>query len=120
MSEYEENKAAAAEDAVPARKRPRPGERRLQILQTLAAMLEAPGAERVTTAGLAATPAQAIPMAMVTSPCPSLSKKAQTSSSSPAVGVPSPPSSAHLPARWSSPPPMPHSQTWSKTNPATQ
>ena len=42
------------EDATPARKRPRPGERRLQILQTLATMLEQPGAERVTTAGLAA------------------------------------------------------------------
>ena len=41
-------------DATPARKRPRPGERRLQILQTLAGMLEQPGAERVTTAGLAA------------------------------------------------------------------
>ncbi|PUE56893.1 nucleoid occlusion factor SlmA [Limnohabitans sp. 2KL-17] len=42
------------DEIVPARKRPRPGERRLQILQTLAAMLEQPGAERVTTAGLAA------------------------------------------------------------------
>ena len=42
------------EEATPARKRPRPGERRLQILQTLAGMLEQPGAERVTTAGLAA------------------------------------------------------------------
>ena len=41
-------------DEAPARKRPRPGERRLQILQTLAAMLEQPGAERVTTASLAA------------------------------------------------------------------
>ena len=41
-------------EETPARKRPRPGERRLQILQTLASMLEAPGAERVTTAGLAA------------------------------------------------------------------
>ncbi len=41
-------------DEGPARKRPRPGERRLQILQTLAAMLEQPGAERVTTASLAA------------------------------------------------------------------
>jgi len=41
-------------DNVSARKRPRPGERRLQILQTLAAMLEQPGAERVTTASLAA------------------------------------------------------------------
>jgi TetR/AcrR family transcriptional regulator len=38
----------------PARKRPRPGERRVQILQTLAAMLEQPGAERITTAALAA------------------------------------------------------------------
>ena len=36
------------------RKRPKPGERRVQILQTLAAMLERPGAERVTTAALAA------------------------------------------------------------------
>jgi TetR/AcrR family transcriptional regulator len=42
------------DEAAPARKRPRPGERRLQILQTLAAMLEQPGAERVTTASLAA------------------------------------------------------------------
>jgi TetR/AcrR family transcriptional regulator len=41
-------------EATPARKRPRPGERRLQILQTVAAMLEQPGAERVTTASLAA------------------------------------------------------------------
>jgi TetR/AcrR family transcriptional regulator len=48
--------AAAAASAVAAngRKRPKPGERRIQILQTLAAMLEAPGAERVTTAALAA------------------------------------------------------------------
>ncbi len=38
----------------PLRKRPRPGERRVQILQTLAAMLEQPGAERITTAALAA------------------------------------------------------------------
>lgn len=38
----------------PVRKRLKPGERRLQILQTLAVMLEAPGAERVTTAALAA------------------------------------------------------------------
>lgn len=37
----------------PARKRPKPGERRVQILQTLAAMLEQPGAERITTAALA-------------------------------------------------------------------
>mgnify|MGYP000440972300 CR=1 FL=1 len=38
----------------PVRKRPRPGERRLQILQTLANMLEQPQGERVTTAALAA------------------------------------------------------------------
>lgn len=38
----------------PVRKRPKPGERRVQILQTLAAMLEQPGAERITTAALAA------------------------------------------------------------------
>ena len=37
-----------------ARKRPKPGERRVQILEALAAMLELPGAERVTTAALAA------------------------------------------------------------------
>lgn len=56
-----ESSAAATEDtedapaaAAPARKRPRPGERRVQILQTLAAMLEQPGAERITTAALAA------------------------------------------------------------------
>ncbi len=36
------------------RKRPKPGERRAQILQTLATMLEQPGAERITTAALAA------------------------------------------------------------------
>ncbi len=36
------------------RKRPKPGERRVQILQALGAMLEQPGAERVTTAALAA------------------------------------------------------------------
>ncbi|MCH7341923.1 nucleoid occlusion factor SlmA [Pelomonas sp. CA6] len=36
------------------RKRLKPGERRVQILQTLARMLEQPGAERVTTAALAA------------------------------------------------------------------
>ena len=40
--------------AASARKRPRPGERRIQILETLASMLEQPGAERVTTAALAA------------------------------------------------------------------
>jgi len=40
--------------APPARKRPRPGERRVQILQTLAEMLQQPGADRITTAALAA------------------------------------------------------------------
>ncbi|NBQ07223.1 MAG: nucleoid occlusion factor SlmA [Betaproteobacteria bacterium] len=46
-----ENEEAGA--ATP-RKRPKPGERRLQILQTLAGMLEQPGAERITTAALSA------------------------------------------------------------------
>ena len=41
--------------AVPvARKRPKPGERRIQILQALAEMLEQPDADRITTAALAA------------------------------------------------------------------
>ncbi len=52
MNDHNDNTENPEE--APARKRPRPGERRLQILQTLAAMLEAPGAERVTTASLAA------------------------------------------------------------------
>lgn len=43
----------SAERPAPGRKRPKPGERRIQILQTLAAMLEQPGADRVTTAALA-------------------------------------------------------------------
>jgi TetR/AcrR family transcriptional regulator len=38
----------------PVRKRPKPGERRVQILQALATMLEQPGTERITTAALAA------------------------------------------------------------------
>ncbi len=49
--------AASADETsgkAPVRKRPKPGERRVQILQTLASMLEQPGAERVTTAALAA------------------------------------------------------------------
>lgn len=52
----EDAPAIAAEPAVAAatRKRPKPGERRVQILQTLAGMLEQPGAERITTAALAA------------------------------------------------------------------
>jgi TetR/AcrR family transcriptional regulator len=44
----------AGATTAPVRKRPKPGERRVQILQALAAMLEQPGAERVTTAALAA------------------------------------------------------------------
>ena len=49
--------APALDEAAPGaatRKRPRPGERRVQILQVLAQMLEQPGAERITTAALAA------------------------------------------------------------------
>ena len=45
---------AEAGDPAAARKRPKPGERRVQILQALASMLEQPGAERITTAALAA------------------------------------------------------------------
>ncbi len=45
--------ADAPADA-PVRKRPKPGERRVQILQMLATMLEQPGGERITTAALAA------------------------------------------------------------------
>ena len=50
-----ESLSATPESAADApRKRPKPGERRIQILQALAAMLEKPGSERVTTAALAA------------------------------------------------------------------
>jgi len=45
---------ATPEGVALVRKRPKPGERRVQILQALASMLEQPGAERVTTAALAA------------------------------------------------------------------
>src|SRR6476659_222618 len=50
------NPASTAADEAPAvaRKRPKPGERRVQILQALATMLEQPGSERITTAALAA------------------------------------------------------------------
>jgi TetR/AcrR family transcriptional regulator len=45
---------SSADDSGPAgRKRPKPGERRVQILQALAAMLEQPDGERITTAALA-------------------------------------------------------------------
>ena len=46
--------AGIAVPAPAARKRPQPGERRNQILETLARLLERPGAERITTAALAA------------------------------------------------------------------
>ncbi|AJX31361.1 nucleoid occlusion factor SlmA [Burkholderia oklahomensis] len=49
---------AAADDernaASRARTRPKPGERRVHILQTLASMLESPKSEKITTAALAA------------------------------------------------------------------
>ena len=61
MSEHPDAAPSSAVEAAdadaagaPARKRPKPGERRVQILQTLAGMLEQPGSERVTTAALAA------------------------------------------------------------------
>ncbi len=55
LPDDDESSAADNADAsARIRKRPRPGERRVQILQTLAAMLEQPGADRVTTAALAA------------------------------------------------------------------
>ena len=55
MSDTENTTSTAAADTdAPVRKRPKPGERRGQILQALASMLEQPGAERVTTAALAA------------------------------------------------------------------
>ena len=55
MSAPDESRdAESPEQEAPVRKRPKPGERRLQILQTLANMLEQPGAERITTAALAA------------------------------------------------------------------
>jgi TetR/AcrR family transcriptional regulator len=42
------------EASPPSRRRPKPGERRLQILHALARMLERPVADRITTAALAA------------------------------------------------------------------
>jgi TetR/AcrR family transcriptional regulator len=50
-----EEPVAVAADTTRTRKRPKPGERREQILQALAAMLEKPGADRITTAALAAS-----------------------------------------------------------------
>ena len=59
MSQADSSDAVPSDDDLAAtqtlgRKRMKPGERRAQILQTLAAMLEQPGAERITTASLAA------------------------------------------------------------------
>ncbi len=57
MSDVENTTSSTSADgeaATPVRKRPKPGERRVQILQALATMLEQPGAERITTAALAA------------------------------------------------------------------
>ncbi len=57
-TDFPQDSVADSDDAsanqTNARKRPKPGERRVQILQALAGMLEQPGAERVTTAALAA------------------------------------------------------------------
>lgn len=54
VSENDANAPTAPPAAPAARKRPPPGERRVQILHALAAMLEQPGSERITTAALAA------------------------------------------------------------------
>ena len=45
--------SGADDPGAAARKRPKPGERRVQILQALASMLEQPDGERITTAALA-------------------------------------------------------------------
>lgn len=45
---------SSTEASAPTRSRPKPGERKLQILQTLATMLQEPTGDRVTTAALAA------------------------------------------------------------------
>lgn len=57
MQPTETREAVAAADSPGesrAAGRPKPGERRIQILQTLASMLEAPRGEKITTAALAA------------------------------------------------------------------
>ena len=51
---FDDDADALAIEPTVARKRPKPGERREQILQALASMLEQPAAERITTAALAA------------------------------------------------------------------
>ncbi len=54
MSEFESDVSPELSSPAAPRKRPKPGERRVQILQALATMLEQPGAERITTSALAA------------------------------------------------------------------
>jgi len=57
MSDFDAHSVAENPELVTeaaGRKRPKPGERRIQILQALAAMLEQPDGERITTAALAA------------------------------------------------------------------
>ena len=54
MATAQQTSSSSSDAQAAPRKRPKPGERRIQILQTLAAMLEQPGAERITTAALAA------------------------------------------------------------------
>lgn len=54
ISEGEKAQPSAAGADASVRKRPKPGERRIQILQALASMLEQPDADRITTAALAA------------------------------------------------------------------
>jgi TetR/AcrR family transcriptional regulator len=54
MESEQADQSADKNNTAPGRKRPKPGERRLQILEALARMLEQPGGERVTTAALAA------------------------------------------------------------------
>ena len=54
MATAQQTSSSSSDAQATPRKRPKPGERRIQILHTLAAMLEQPGAERITTAALAA------------------------------------------------------------------
>jgi TetR/AcrR family transcriptional regulator len=56
MPETDHTPSDTSESGGPERghSRPKPGERRIQILQALAEMLQQPGGERITTAGLAA------------------------------------------------------------------
>ena len=65
MSEHDEPIADEHGDHKPVRKRPRPGERRLQILQTLATMLAERGLRPAASADLAgffAHPVQRAPV----------------------------------------------------------